>query len=80
MERDLLTSPPVTGRRTVEDCIARLSAAHQARVRAALSGADLSRLDIAEVIDLCDRVAGVISFTEYQARGRARRRGSAHLA
>lgn len=79
MSHDQLSAPPpTTGRATsqaiADDCIARLSPTHQGRVRAALSGADLQHLDVADVSDLCDRVAGLITFTEYQGRARARRR------
>ncbi len=66
-----LTRTPST---TAEECMAGLSPVLRHRVREALSGADPQHLDVGDVADLCDRVQGLISFTEYQARGRARRR------
>ena len=60
----------------VEQRLAELTPQQRSQVRAVLAADDLARLDPGEVIDLCDRISGYITFAEYQARRRAQRRAA----
>ena len=70
------TTSSAQSRATAEECLADLTPVQRNRVRQAFSGSDFDGLAAADVTDLCDRVSGRITFSEYLARGRARRRAT----
>lgn len=70
------TFRPVVVQDPVEQRILQLTPSQLATVRATFGEDDLDQVDPDEVIDLCDRLGEYITFAQYQARRRSRRRAA----